>query len=96
MGLHLPLQGNGLRPWDDRAYVPQALNPRAAAAEALPALEPGLCRRRSLCNKKPTHHNWGGAPAHCSWRTPTQSSRDTVQPKIIKYLKPALLNKQTN
>ena len=80
----VPGPGRFYMPWDNNACTPQVLNPYAATTEALHALEPMLCDRRSHCNKKPVHHNWGVAPAHCSGRKPTPSSKDPLQPKIIK------------
>ena len=89
IGTHLPVQGTRIDPWSGKIphalewQVPELLSLWAETTEPMSRnhwnlhLQPVLCSRRSHCN---------GKPIHCNWRQPSQSSKDPVQPKIIKYI----------
>ena len=50
-------------------------------------LEPGLCKRRSHCDEKPTHINYRAVPAHRNQRKLVHSNEDPAQLKIHKLVK---------
>ena len=72
--LQLPMQGTWVGPLvqeEPTCHGNQAHVPRS----------PCSATREATTMRSPVHRAWKVAPAHCSWRKPTNSSKNPVQPK---------------
>ena len=75
--LQLPMQGTWVGPLvqeEPTCHGNQAHVPRS----------PCSATREAIAMRSPVHHAWKVAPAHCSWRKPTNGSKNPVQFKKKK------------
>ena len=81
--IHLPMQGTHVDPqsWTIPCATEQ-LSLCTTITEPM-CLEPMLCNQRGHCNEK-LEHCKSSPCAHNRQRKPTQSNKDTVQPKLNK------------
>ena len=69
---------HGFDPWSRK--IPHVICQYATATKSLSlSLKPVLCNRRGHCSEKPVHCNERVASAHCKWRKPACSNKDSAQ-----------------